>query len=86
MCNNFHSSESFHIFPEKAVAVCNVPRFPLPPGTYYIHLQCLCHLDVMDEIEYAKKVEVERGDFFGTGRLPSLKGGILVRHNWKLLT
>ncbi len=85
VCSNFHSSEPFHAFPEKAIAVCNIPKFPLPPGLYYIHLRCLNHLEVMDDIEYAKKIEVEEGDFYGTGRLPALKGGILVSHSWKLL-
>jgi len=85
VCSNFHSSQPFYKFPKKAVAVCNIPKFPLPPGSYYIHLQCLKNLEVMDDIEYAEKIEVEKGDFYGTGRLPALKGGILVSHNWKLL-
>jgi len=85
VCSNFHSSQPFYKFPKKAVAVCNIPKFPLPPGSYYIHLRCLRNLEVMDDIEYAEKIEVEKGDFYGTGRLPDLKGGIFVNHNWKLL-
>jgi lipopolysaccharide transport system ATP-binding protein len=82
VCNNFHSSEPFReIKPDSNIRL-EIKDFPLPFGRYYVHLQCLENLQVLDEIEFATEINVIKGDFFGTGKLPDLIGGVYVKHKW----
>ncbi len=83
VCNNFHSSQPFSALPAISSVICTIPNLPLPSGTYYIHLQCVENKEVMDEIEYAIGIDVEKGDFFKTGLIPNLKGGLYVNHRWE---
>ncbi|MBK6621186.1 MAG: ABC transporter ATP-binding protein [Saprospirales bacterium] len=84
VCNNYHSQKPFATIPIKGAFKLHIPKFPLPAGTYYIHLQCLSNMEIEDEIEFASKFEVEGGDFFGTGKIPKIKVQTYIDHEWSI--
>jgi lipopolysaccharide transport system ATP-binding protein len=69
---------------------CDVAKFPLVKGEYYLSLRGICGGkttklgNVTDHIEKALFFRVEDGDFYGSGeQLNSEKAGIInVLHNW----
>jgi lipopolysaccharide transport system ATP-binding protein len=62
---------------------CTIPRLPLEPGVYRITLFATVGADVADWIMHAAAIEVEPGDFFGTGRMNDEgQGHFLVAHQW----
>lgn len=68
---------------EKGSIICSIPKLPLLAGIYTVDI-CLKHgYDVTFGYEDAFKLEVELGDFFGTGKINrDLANGIIVYHNW----
>jgi len=82
ICNNFHSSEPIPSIARSGYVDCIIPNLPLLEGSYSLNLQCLSDKVVEDEIEGSTTVDVINGDFFGTGKLPAIKEGILVKHKW----
>lgn len=83
-CNNYYSSDYFSINKGEGLIKLSIPNFPLPKGLYHMHLKCLSNSNVLDEIEYAKELNVDHGNFFRNGRVPSLKGGVFVAHQWEI--
>ncbi|WMI68461.1 ABC transporter ATP-binding protein [Mangrovimonas sp. YM274] len=83
VCNNFHSSEPISRIEQSGCVNLLIDNLPLPEGTYYYHLQALINRRVADEIEFAGEFDVEAGDYFKTGKIPGLKGGVYVNHSWK---
>ncbi len=65
-------------------AVCRFSNLPVQPGIYYVHLFCSNLQQVFDHVSYAAQVEIESGNFFGTGKLPQF-GNMLVHHKWTLV-
>lgn len=82
--NNFHSSSPFNLITTSGYVECFIKDLPLNQGKYYVNLQCLVGRDISDEIHSAFSFPVLKGDFFGTGKLPSIRQGILLHHNWKM--
>jgi lipopolysaccharide transport system ATP-binding protein len=82
--NNQMVGEPFDSIPPVGQFSCQVDRFPLAPGQYYLNLYCEVNGMVADWVQHATHVTVEAGDFFGTGRLPPPShGGTLVDHAWE---
>ena len=81
--NNFHSSKVIKSMNEDFIR-CEIPRLPLLDGHYTLNLQCLENMNVADEIEDAARLVVEEGDYFNTGKIPAIKKGILIDHDWKI--
>ena len=66
--------------------VCHVPNLPFNKGVYYISLYCSTSGTKQDEVEKVAILEVEAGDFYGTGSLPHPdSGAALLQHHWKEL-
>ena len=84
ICNNYHSAIPFERLQSVGSVVCKIPRFPLSLGKYFLNLQCLEDKNITDEIEHAVEFSVESGDFFGTGKLPTFRGSVLINHSWKI--
>ncbi|MFN8416242.1 MAG: ABC transporter ATP-binding protein [Cytophagaceae bacterium] len=83
ICNNEHSHRLFSSVEGDFSVECLIPKLPLFAGNYFIHIQCYSKsLGVLDEIEYALEFEVLEGDFFGTGKLPIIKKGVLIENRW----
>lgn len=84
VCNNLHSVCAFSALPGNGEVFIEIAKNPLFEGTYRYDLQIIVNEEVEDDIENAGEICVETGDFFGTGRYPSIKDGLLVDHTWKL--
>lgn len=65
--------------------VCNFTKLPLQPGLYYLHFFVSDLRNVFDYVHYGARLEVESGNFFGTGKLPP-SGTFLVANTWQLNT
>ncbi|GAB4464087.1 MAG: hypothetical protein Kow00120_30250 [Anaerolineae bacterium] len=84
MCKSDLVGDLFHDLPAQGHFTCCVPRLPLPPGQYHLALWAKAGGDWTDRIEQAHRLTVVEGDFFGTGRLPYNRRGLLVPHTWRL--
>lgn len=63
--------------------ICHIPKLPFMPGRYAVDLMMKFDYEVTDHIEGITIMEVEKGDFYGTGKIiDSMKDGLLVDHNW----
>ena len=89
--NLFHLSTSvsqadFEEIPSEGVIVCHIPCLPLQPGRYAFNLFCMVAGEISDWVQNAGVVEVDAGDFFGTGRLPPPEQGVfMVKHSWNVI-
>ncbi|WP_171470331.1 ABC transporter ATP-binding protein [Frigoriglobus tundricola] len=65
---------------------CHIPAVPLTPGRYTLSLSIGYALaELADQVEGLVAFDVEAGDFFGNGRLPSPElGQTLVRSDWSV--
>jgi lipopolysaccharide transport system ATP-binding protein len=71
--------------PASGTVRCHLPRVPLQPGMYRITVFATVNRDIADWVRHAGVMEVEAGDYFGSGRLPpDDQGPILVDHAWSL--
>ena len=83
VCNNYHSSEPFKNLPENGRVNCFIPNLPLPPGNFFINVTCVSlGRGTLDSVDNAAKLAVDAGDFFGTGKIPEIREGVLVKHQW----
>lgn len=80
VCNNNHSSHLFKKIRKEGFFICNIPKLRLIGGNYSIHLRCVSQKEVVDEIEFASSFSVVEGDFFKTGKIPTINS-VLVEHN-----
>jgi lipopolysaccharide transport system ATP-binding protein len=66
----------------EAICRIRIPRFPLMPGSYRLTLFAAVGGVVADWLQEAATIDVEGGDFYGTGRLiPPGQGDILIEHS-----
>ncbi|OHB53531.1 MAG: hypothetical protein A2Y10_12395 [Planctomycetes bacterium GWF2_41_51] len=80
ICSNFFSNDFYDLEPGKYKITMDLPRFPLSSGQYAIDLKVTSGKTVLDEIESAVTLDVENGDFFGSGRIVTSKNGVLIDH------
>ncbi len=65
--------------------VCNIPKLPIMSGRYSIDLLMKYHQDLTDFVEDIIIIDVEKGDFYGTGQITEfVRDGILVYHTWNV--
>jgi lipopolysaccharide transport system ATP-binding protein len=84
-CNTEHTYGLIHTISKSGSVICNIPKLPLFGGSYNIHIQIYSRQSgLLDEIELYKALTVVDGDFFGTGKIPAVKKGLLVSHCWVL--
>ena len=66
------------------VFLCRVPRFPFEAGAYRITLFSTVEGDISDWVIHAATIDVEPGDYFGTGKMNAEgQGHFLVDHQWE---
>ncbi len=62
---------------------CTIPRLPFEPGVYRMTLYATVNSDIADWVMHAGVMEVEPGDYFGTGRANDEgQGHFVVDHTW----
>ncbi|MBS1579229.1 MAG: ABC transporter ATP-binding protein [Bacteroidetes bacterium] len=68
---------------DEGSVTCHIPKLPLMPGRYSIDVLLKYDFEMTDKIEDAISIDVEKGDFFGTGKIiDSMRNGLLVYHTW----
>lgn len=82
LCRSDYTNTEYTFLPSVGSVACRIPHLPLPPGEYLINLYCEINGQVADWVESAATITVGEGDFYGSGRLPSGRGDLLVRHEW----
>jgi lipopolysaccharide transport system ATP-binding protein len=71
--------------PPQGSVACNVPRLPLAPGRYELSFGVSTLGEQLDFVERCVELEVQPGDYYGTGRLPKENQGLLlVDARWSL--
>lgn len=62
---------------------CKWPHFNLRSGTYDCTIFCSINGEIVDWMQSAFTLEVEDGDFYGSGKIISRdQGDILISHHW----
>ena len=62
----------------------HVPRLTLAPGKYGIALFCSVGGEIADRVKNAASFDVEGGDFYGSGQMPSQgQGCMLIDHSFE---
>lgn len=85
LCSNELTGEIGQGWPKHGEVVCAIPRLPLSAGSYKANVYVAVNGVVADWIVDAASFDVERGDFFGTGRMPiPSHERFLVPHSWTL--
>ncbi|MEX0864427.1 MAG: ABC transporter ATP-binding protein [Acidimicrobiia bacterium] len=76
---------SWSVVPTTGVFRCAIDKVGLLPGTYQATVMATLRGEPLDWVLNAFRVQVEEGDFFGTGRLPPNGYGPVVQdHEWTL--
>lgn len=74
---------AFDVAPGRGTFMCTIPRFPFEAGSYRMSLYATVNSDVADWVMHAATIDVEPGDYFGTGRTNVEGIGMfLVPHSW----
>ena len=85
---NWLSGEVFGDLAETGTMICRIPRLPLPVGHFHVGFRLQADIrgrDALDAIENALELHVEAGNFFATGKLPTLQSGVcLVDGAWRV--
>ncbi len=64
---------------------CEIPGLPLQPGEYSVDIILKYGYDFTDAVESAFTLTVEKGDFFGTGKInDDMVNGLFVYHRWRI--
>jgi lipopolysaccharide transport system ATP-binding protein len=88
MQQNRLTGDSFGALPERGAFVCRLPRLPLPASVYRVGFTLSSGSNggvQLDAIQHAIDLPVEAGNFFGTGQMAPIQGGVcLVDAEWRL--
>jgi lipopolysaccharide transport system ATP-binding protein len=70
--------------PSSGVLVCRLPKLQLIPSVYSLTFTFHVNGTQVETFRDAISLEVESGDFYGTGLLPPPGYGfVLVNHEWR---
>ncbi len=85
--NSQMANRAFESLPSAGNVYCHLPRFPLMSGRFNATYHLLVNGQLADHVENAFNVDVETGDFFGTG-IPKALGrqGVYVSQRWLIDT
>ncbi len=86
--NTYHTNDTFEIVPtEKITMQCNIDKLAITSGQYIVGIQLLDlkERDVLYENEKFYGFKVANGDFYNTGKLPTIKnlGFLLSEYKWQ---
>ncbi len=72
--------------PRSGTFVCSLPKVPLLPGSYSVNAFLTVGGEVADWVQDAATLEVQEGDYFGSGKIPpSGYGFVAVPHSWTVV-
>ena len=65
--------------------ICHIPKFPLMQGRYTIDTLLKYDFVMTDFVGSIVTIDVEKGDYYGTGKvIESMRDGVLVQHKWQI--
>ena len=67
---------------EEGIAYMTIKKWPLSEGSYYYNLAIHEKNVTLLNIKEAGSFTVEKGDFYGTGKLPGHKKSFYINYNW----
>jgi lipopolysaccharide transport system ATP-binding protein len=86
---NWLKDTIFDELPTRGTFVCRIPRLPLPAGKFHIGFRVAAEkqgkCDPLDSLEDAAELNVEGGDYFGSGKAAPTKSSVcLVDGEWRV--
>lgn len=82
---NEYSSSLFDAVNKEGKFVCDLEKFPLTGGKYSVNISLSRNGEMLDWVQEAAMIDVEDGDFYGTGRIvPSSHRSILTENKWSV--
>ena len=82
-CRSDVIGKTFDISPGKGELFLTIEKCPFLPGRYGFDLLADRGNSLLDLVREAGFIDVEKGDFYGTGRMPYYKGrGVLIQYDW----
>jgi lipopolysaccharide transport system ATP-binding protein len=80
------SGASLQITSKQTIVTCNIPKFILLPGKYYLDIKIYRGRDVLMWIPNAKSITVEQGNVLKSGKLPPRDWGgfFVLEHLWQI--
>jgi len=82
--NNFHTIGAFSGKTIKTGVFCDIPKLPLNEGLYYMSFILRDGTKDLASLDDYIKIKVNKGDYFGTGKIPRPTYGMLVDHVWHI--
>jgi lipopolysaccharide transport system ATP-binding protein len=83
MLSNLYAAQAFERLAPRGYLACQIERLPLAPGRYLFSLYLHEDNILQDQLQDAVALDVEEGDFYGTGRLPPASwGGVFMAQSW----
>lgn len=83
-CRSDVIGKTFQLEKGEGELYCEIPKCPLMEGRYSFNLLADRSSGLLDRIGEAGFIDVEKGDFYGTGKMPAYKGqGLLVEYSWR---
>jgi lipopolysaccharide transport system ATP-binding protein len=80
-----YSTRHRSVMPGAGEVICRFLKLPLPQGRYRINVSLHSAGNRIDHIIGAGVLDVQCGDFYGTGRVPAAGASkVLVDHEWQL--
>ncbi|MBU2915207.1 ABC transporter ATP-binding protein [Reichenbachiella agariperforans] len=80
--NNYHCSSPFEKIPDSGTFCCKIHSPTLAQGDYEINAKCLVDLKEVDSIEKIGTLKIQNADYYGTGKMPNIKDGILLQQSY----
>jgi lipopolysaccharide transport system ATP-binding protein len=85
MLGNEYSAKPFNALDGKGHFICELDKFPLTSGKYALNISVNSAGTLQDWVQDAAHIDVEDGDFYGTGRIvPSSHRSIMIDNKWSL--
>jgi lipopolysaccharide transport system ATP-binding protein len=86
---NWLKNSLFGELPSRGIIICRIPHLPLANGHYHVSYRISPEMrgrrEPIDQLDDAFELQVEGGDFFGTGKLPPHQAGVsLVDAEWRM--
>lgn len=73
--------------PHSGTFVCSLPKVPLLPGSYSVNAFLTVNGEIADWVQDAATIEVQQGDYFGSGKAPpSGYGFVAIPHSWSVVS
>jgi lipopolysaccharide transport system ATP-binding protein len=82
-CRSSSQGRLFRLSAPRGTLQCRIPKWPLSSGVYSYNLWASSHAITLDSIRAAGEITTEKGDFYGTGKLPGGRNPkFFVEYDW----